>query len=236
MCVSVSSLFRNQGDGPCATGSRPLRRRRERFAAWFASRIYLLEGWCWGDVGPSGLVLSWSLLPWHSCDHVLCVCVCVCVCARALFVCVCPGRNAVAGFVSQCHLLCRVFLIRLRIEMFSLFILYVCSREECSKVTSHRKCDRVCGMPPMPACDVMMDKWRQVGNWLEELCQLGMTNAHLKPSGRRLTWKAETNSATVLHPSHNIRDFNFLLAAFDHSSYLNFFCKYKKQKVMLKVL
>ena len=39
-----------------------------------------------------------------------------------------------------------------------------------------------------------------------------------------------------LRPTHNIRDFKFWLATFDYSSYSNFFCKYKKRKVVLKVL
>jgi hypothetical protein len=40
----------------------------------------------------------------------------------------------------------------------------------------------------------------------------------------------------ILPPSLSIRDFEFLLTTFDHSSYSNFFCKYKKRKVMLKIL
>ncbi len=39
----------------------------------------------------------------------------------------------------------------------------------------------------------------------------------------------------ILHPSHNIRDFEFLFTLFDHSSYLKNLCKYKKGKIMLKV-
>ncbi len=40
----------------------------------------------------------------------------------------------------------------------------------------------------------------------------------------------------VLPLSHNIRDFKFLLALFNHSSYSKNLCKYKKRKVVLKVL
>ena len=40
----------------------------------------------------------------------------------------------------------------------------------------------------------------------------------------------------LLPPIHNIRDFDFLLALFDHSSYSTNLCKYKKRKVVLKVL
>jgi hypothetical protein len=40
----------------------------------------------------------------------------------------------------------------------------------------------------------------------------------------------------ILPPCHNIRDFDILLALFDHSSYSKNLCKYKKRKVALKVL
>ena len=45
-----------------------------------------------------------------------------------------------------------------------------------------------------------------------------------------------TSRDKILPPSYNIRDFKFLLATFNHSSYSNFFCKYKKQKVVHKVM
>jgi hypothetical protein len=46
------------------------------------------------------------------------------------------------------------------------------------------------------------------------------------------------NGLTILlPPSHNIWDFEFLFALFDHSSYSKKnLCKYKKQKVVFKVL
>ena len=40
----------------------------------------------------------------------------------------------------------------------------------------------------------------------------------------------------ILPMSHNIRDFEFLFVTFDHSSYLKFFYKYKRRKVVLKLL
>ena len=43
-------------------------------------------------------------------------------------------------------------------------------------------------------------------------------------------------TSNVLPPSHNIKDFQFFLATFNHSSYSFFFCKYKKRKVVLKIL